>query len=349
MTIISNVRGMLLEEAILYLLRTSGYRTIEQRDPGDPTLEGDPYSGLKVLGRGGLHQIDAIADLMIVPPFTYTQRLLLEAKCYADNSPVGLSIIRNAVGVLKDVQEYWITRNNIPPKARYHYHYALFSASNYTEEAEKYAFAHDIYLIPLAQSQFIQPIIQSIKQIDKQTFGRETHEKINISLTDLRRGVRAKIRNRSNNTLDKALLQYQDALHMIARFCSFCRQIDQAFIAMIAGRFPIFLVPHPAFHLHQMNDVHDVSIHWNHANREKGWIIRSSQTNDILFSFDLPREIFTYYAEHHMLSSERDLDLKEDILTEIQAFATINHQIRVIRFRLDRTWLSKMRETIQRK
>jgi hypothetical protein len=347
MATISGIRGMLLEEAILYLLRVSGYRTVEQRDPNDKTLEGSPHSGLKVRGRGGLHQIDAIADLMIVPPFTYAQRLLLEAKCYADYKPVELEIIRNAVGVLKDVGEYWVTRDGIPSKARYHYHYALFSASNYTKDAEKYAFAHDIYLIPLAQCQFIQPVIDAIRQISTRTFGgHSSNEKIEIPMTNLRRGIRAKIRNSGNDDLDEVLAHYQDALGAFRGFCNACRQINKAFVAMIAGRFPIFLVPNPSFDFDWRSNDYDVSIHWSREKRERGWYIRSRRTGKILFSFDLPIDIFEYYAEHNMLSAERALDLKEDILTEIQALSTIDDQVRLVRFRLDREWLSKMRETI---
>src|SRR5258707_15450260 len=103
---ISGIRGMLLEEAILYLLRVSGYRTLEILTPGnDPTIHGDCYSGLKVLGRGGVHQIDAIADFTITLPFSYPHRLLVEAKCYSDDRPIGIEFVRNAVGVLKDVGE----------------------------------------------------------------------------------------------------------------------------------------------------------------------------------------------------------------------------------------------------
>ena len=243
----------------------------------------------KVRGRGGLHQIDALADLMIVLPFTYAQRLLLEAKCYSENAPVGIEIICNAVRVLKDVGEYWVARNGIPSKARYHYHYAFFSASNYTKDAEKYAFAHDVYLIPLAQCRFIQPILHSVRQVITRTFGGSApNEKFDIPMIDSRRAIRATIRNRRNDELHEVLTHYQDALGTLGSFCRACQQVDKAFIAMIAGRFPIFLVPDPSFHFHQINTHYDVSIHCNRKKRERGWYLRSRRTGDILFSFDLP-------------------------------------------------------------
>ncbi len=76
----SQLRGMLLEEAILYLLRVSGYKTVDTAD-SDSSLE-IHAAGLAVKGRGGRHQIDAIADFTVTPPFSHPQRLLLEAKCH---------------------------------------------------------------------------------------------------------------------------------------------------------------------------------------------------------------------------------------------------------------------------
>src|SRR5438132_1408993 len=231
MATISGIRGMLLEEAILYLLRVSGYRTVEQADPHDTTLTGNCYSGLKVSGRGGVHQIDAIADMAIATPFTYAQRLLVEAKCYADTTPVRIEIVRNAVGVLKDVGEYWVTR---------------------------------------------------------------------------------------------------DGLAALRDFCGTCRRVNAAFIAMIAGRFPIFLVPNPSLNLSQLQNDHIASIHWNRDKREKGWYLRSRSTGELLFSFDLPLDVFKYYAEQNVLSPAHALNLKEDVFTEIQAIVTSDNFIRII-------------------
>src|SRR5258706_5033918 len=97
------LRGALLEEAILFFLQSSGYEPITKVD-ADPTLAFGK-SGLEVRGRGAFHQIDAIADFKVPPPFGNPQRLLLEAKFVTDK--IGLPTVRNAAGVLKDVAEGW--------------------------------------------------------------------------------------------------------------------------------------------------------------------------------------------------------------------------------------------------
>src|SRR5580700_467807 len=185
---IQNVRGMLLEEALLNPLESSGYKTIDT--PGaDPTL-GDGPAGLKVKGRGSDHQIDAIADFRIHPPFSHPQRLLVEAKCFDPSDKVGLPIVREAVGVLKDVSEHWVTTGKTIPKARYHYQYAIFSATGYTSDAQRYAFAQDIYLIPLAAPQFLRPVVEAIRNV-----GQTNPSEIAVDMKRLRAAVRAAIQS----------------------------------------------------------------------------------------------------------------------------------------------------------
>lgn len=72
------LRGALLEEALLCILRSSGYQAIIGKGRDNTLKEGK--SGLEVMGRGAWHQIDAIADFMLTPPFCNPQRLLIEAK-----------------------------------------------------------------------------------------------------------------------------------------------------------------------------------------------------------------------------------------------------------------------------
>ncbi|HYU72332.1 MAG TPA: hypothetical protein VEL31_06600 [Ktedonobacteraceae bacterium] len=116
--------GMLLEEAVLYLLEASGYTPVTEI-LNDPTLR-QGRNGLEVQGRGGKHQIDAIADFAIQQPFMHPLRLLVEAKFQRD--PVGIEVMRNAVGVLQDVDKYWDYERRQEIESRYSYQYAVLSA-----------------------------------------------------------------------------------------------------------------------------------------------------------------------------------------------------------------------------
>src|SRR6478609_3069628 len=102
---LSGVRGALLEEFVLYLLEKVGYRVVKAGEHG--TYKG--ATGLEVQGRGERHQIDALAAYDHSPAFMYPLRLLVEAKCYRGRYPVQIGVVRNAVGVHKDISENYFT------------------------------------------------------------------------------------------------------------------------------------------------------------------------------------------------------------------------------------------------
>src|SRR5579872_2089170 len=146
---INHVHGMLLEEAVLYLIRVAGYNTVTyDASHPDPTLyegknKNNPKSIgiLHVRGRGEMHQIDAIADFFLNPPFSHPQRLLIEAKRYKDKDRVGLPVVRSVTGLLKDVSEAWVTTGLLGTqqtvsRIRYYYQAAVISTSGFTKEAE---------------------------------------------------------------------------------------------------------------------------------------------------------------------------------------------------------------------
>lgn len=168
---IPQIRGVLLEEAILYLLEKVGYEIIDV----DPTVPDSSLragrAGLEVRGRGSWHQIDALASFISSPAFMYPLRLMVEAKCYKKDRPVGIDVARNAVGVLKDISENYfsMTRRGgseiqIP---RFNYHSAIFSTSGFTSGAAEYALAHQVFLIQYENVPVIQPLIDAIMQFDE--------------------------------------------------------------------------------------------------------------------------------------------------------------------------------------
>src|ERR1035438_7248250 len=125
---LSAARGAILEELVLYLLKMVGYRVVEA--PSEGTRGG--HSGLEVKGRGAWHQIDALAAFDLTPAFMYPLRLMVEAKCYSSRSPVGIEVVRNSVGVLKDIAENYFTflpsrgDQTAIPVPRFNYYSAIF-------------------------------------------------------------------------------------------------------------------------------------------------------------------------------------------------------------------------------
>lgn len=339
MATIHQVRGLLLEEVLLHLLRRSGYQTIEQAGT-DPTLQVGG-AGLEVKGRGERHQIDAIADFAIAQPFSYPQRLLVEAKFMG--SKVGLPIIRNAVGVLKDVGEYFIpaTGSN-PSKYRYSYRYAVFSASGYSPQAERYAFAQDIYLIPLDGSPFLSPILDAIEDLRSDDFGNG--HRIDIDMSDLRSEFRRKLKTGGGHF--NIAEMPQEAQRKLSAIMEAARATDGALLAMLGNRFPIFLVPNSPQTLQTIQDETQVRIFWD----EQGWYLSpaNGRRNEKLFSFDVPPELFKLYDEQGVLTPTQAVDLKEQFMSDIQAIHVHNGRTRILRFILDYEWLREVRTGIER-
>lgn len=144
------LRGYLLEEALAWLLRGSGYRLIA--DATEDPFELVVHAGaLHVRGRGAMHQVDVLGELLFTPAFSLPVRLFLEAKFTTGRC--GLQVVRNAHGVLFDVNENY-TAGAGRPERRFRYNYALFSTGGFTPEAQRYAIAHQISLIDLSGAKY---------------------------------------------------------------------------------------------------------------------------------------------------------------------------------------------------
>lgn len=330
------IRGMLLEEAVLHLLQRSGYRTVDA--PGtDPTLC-IVGAGLAVRGRGSEHQIDALADFLIHQPFSNPQRLMVEAKCYGSHYRAGIDVVRNAIGVLKDTSEFWVSGPGpLAGRKRYHYQYAIFSASAFTSGAQRYAFAQDVYLFPLDRSVFFRPILEAIRRAVpvRPPFARPLTGGPR-QLSDLRAYVRASLR--SGRVGHEPPRPLRDAQIDLGSFIEACAQLNYALVAVLGGRFPVLLAPSPAAQDRVLEERTRVRIFWN----DNGWYLRGNR-NETLFSFDLPDELFALYAEGGFLTPGRALDLKEEMMSVFQAVEVVDGHARLVSFELDRNWVTEIR------
>lgn len=325
------VRGLLLEEAILALLRAAGYRTVTQVG-SDPTLRSSA-AGLTVRGRGASHQIDAIADLRVGLPFSNPQRLLVEAKAYADYRPIGLAIVRGVVGVLKDVSEYWIAKSATAPAVnRYHYQAAIFSTSDFTTDAQEYAYAHDVYLVPLARSAYFAPVIAALDAATNR-LSVEKEQVVGVDLADLRRHVRSVLQPES------VPLGHPADFGWTFEFTTAVRQVGQSLIAILGHAFPIFLTPARNVNLAALPKDLEVRIRFSTEIDTTSWSI-TTPAGEELFTFDLPDELFALYAEEGILTARKAMQLKEGLLGEFTAIYAPNESVQVFNFRLDHDWVN---------
>lgn len=351
MATIHAIRGLLLEEVLLNLLRDSGYVAIDKANTSDKTLK-NGRSGLEVKGRGWNHQIDAIADFSVSPPFSHPIRLLLEAKFY--NKNIGIDIIRNAVGVLKDVGEYWVTNdNNDIYKPRYHYQYAVFTSSAFTKPAQKYAFAQDIYLIKLENNEYFQPVIDSLKQLTYEDFNGTSGKEINIDLSDLRVAMRKSLKYKNPIHLEN-FIKFNNFPHennLISLVFNESNNLSSSYLGVLGKGFPVFLTPSDSFNIQDLIRNPRIRICWN---EEKWYIVKETvncrdyNDEDIVFSFDLPKELLKLYSENNMLSEAGALDLKQEFMSSIKIMFKDqdNRIMSFLELKLDNQWIDRIREQL---
>jgi len=352
MPTVAQIHGMLLEEALLHLLRFSGYKPVTSHG-ADPTLR-QGTAGLEVMGRGEHHQIDAIADFTIPQPFVNPARLLIEAKF--KDSAVGIEIVRNAVGVLKDVSEYWVTpapagrgRAAARPRQqpRYHYQYALLASSGFTENAQRYAVAHDVYLIPFERTGFFQPVMAAIRACvpNDGAVDRRRGVEMDIALSELRTRVRESLAHGGQINVDGAGDAALSAA--LATAIDAIRRVEYAVLAVALGRVPLVLTPAPDVNIRDVDGVVRVRIYWD----ADSWYLRrvgADGREEDLFSFDVPETLLAQYIDQHELSPRRAFDLKQEALSEIQALLVRDGQARLVRFVLDGEWLEQLKERLAR-
>jgi hypothetical protein len=152
---VETFKGKLLEEVLAYLIRNAGYQLLVDpvQDPDELAQRG---AGLVVKGRGSTHQADVLGQLGWIPAFTFPIRLFVEAKWHR-RSKTGLRDVRNAVGVLQDVNQNYVTQNDQDRSIlvrRFNYCYSLFSTTGFSKPAEQMALAHLISLIDLSGPEF---------------------------------------------------------------------------------------------------------------------------------------------------------------------------------------------------
>jgi len=116
-------------------------------------------------------------------------RLFLEAKFRS--APCDLKMARNALGVIQDVNQNYASNDSSRTRRRFHYCYALFSTSGFTDDAQDFALAHQLSLVDLSGQSFakLRATVGTAAQELRSTAIR--HEDATFSINWLRGTLRA--------------------------------------------------------------------------------------------------------------------------------------------------------------
>lgn len=239
MASINQIRGALLEEIVLLLLDRSGYRRIKAGEEG--TRNG--RAGLEVEGRGSHHQIDALVSPVHSHAFIYPIRLMVEAKC--ETSPVGLATVRSVVGTLFDINQNFLARRVGGGREvrvqRFNYHAALFAANGYSDNAEQFALAHQVFLIDYSHVAAMRPVVEALLALQPEDFGEAAQRRGRHNLTEMRRAFGDLI---STGQIEQNVGMFSElgVGKVRDRLMSAIRQLRGSYYGMIEGIYPVHLI-----------------------------------------------------------------------------------------------------------
>jgi hypothetical protein len=280
-------KGYLLEEALAYLIRTSGYTLIDSAPPSDADLSNES-NGLNLRGRGAKHQIDVLGELNWIPAFNYPLRLMIEAKFRNDKT--GIDVIRGEVGILADVNENYFMPIDSTVKPRYRYVSAVFSASGFSEPAVDMAIAHQVQLGDLSIEEY-----DSLKEKINETTNNIYSDNDDIPkerALEIRHELRRKLSSGRVNTD----AQEADYRH-ISELASFItNDYNKLFIGMSKGGFMLLMKaddPEAFVRYIKEHGSHDIVIHWADIDGGKKWTIRPV-SGEYTLTFALPKKIHDY-------------------------------------------------------
>jgi hypothetical protein len=345
---ISQIRGALLEEAVLFLLEKVGYETIDV-NPGIPdnSLRAG-QSGLEVRGRGSWHQIDALAFFTSSPAFMYPLRLMVEAKCYQEQRPVGIDVARNAVGVLKDISEnYFILHNpggteiQIP---RFNYHSAIFSTSGFTRGAAEYALAHQVFLIQYENVPAIKPLIDEIMRFDESC----VTEVGKRAIAEVRKRYRLAIKGQAADADNGQFITDHGIALIEEALVDTLQRVRGSYFGMLQGRWPLHLLtteplPPEAFQqdIVSCRVVGDETGEWKFTpigfdENQRGWFE---------LEFKLPKEI-AFFVSQNWEDRIAVANIKQQHFSYIYLSGVIGGIRRSVRLEMDREWIDRYVERV---
>ena len=153
----SKLKGNLLEYIVRKLLLNCGFKKVQ---PDGVFIY--KSRGLNMIqGKGASHDADVLMEPPIQMPFTYPYRINFECKAYKKKT--GLPIVRNALGLRSDINDFELLdvnnliqrRNNrrnslqIYNRKRHHYQVGVASVDDFTKSALEFAVNNKIPLISL--------------------------------------------------------------------------------------------------------------------------------------------------------------------------------------------------------
>jgi hypothetical protein len=297
-----------------------------------------------------MHQVDVLGQLEWIPAFTFPLRLFVEAKFRRGRT--GLPVVRNAVGVLVDVNgKYGAVdfRQRLQP--RYRYAYGLFSTSGFSIPAVDMAFAHEISLVDLSGGDFNDVrdsiIVTAQSLVDDLASLRRANEPGAVigmpEVSAIRSALRLALGTQPEGvpSIEETQSEFQRSIgSLIEPLVNVATHFGELFVAMADGPFLLILKAQNRFAFlgyAEANPTHRVTIRWNPALDDgRTWEIRpSDDQNAYRLTFRLPDQIARYIFSEGASARARAWSVKQRFFSSIAVYHRVNRNDRIFRLEFD--------------
>lgn len=326
-------KGYLLEIVLSKLIEINGYDLITDNDiERTNEIVVLPRNGLNIRGRGGYHQFDSLGTFRITPPFVYPLRLFIEAKFYTSER-VGIDKVRMGVGILEDVNTNYSTVDVEDEQlvvSRYNYHYAIFSTTGFTEDAQRYAIAHKIQLIDLSGTEY-RMIIESIDRIvdsipvkinDNNKPTKTLDIDFNAFMALFREGI---FNDDITPDFSSILREYNEILREEMLHLTDIIRGRYLYLASTNSGHIIPLLTTDVFNEVLVSNAHQkIAIKWR-ASKPNRWIIIPDDNHDIRITFELPK-LLDKYMRIEGRFEHNSRNIKENIIKKMAFIAYLDSE-----------------------
>lgn len=347
------LKGTLLEYIVRQLLQNCGFNSVK---PDGHYIYQQNGTGLFYInGKGAAHDADVLMEPPIQLPFSYPSRLLFECKAYSNN--VGLHVVRNALGLRYDINEFEIVTDNsiqqrknnrranyaISDRKRYNYQVGVASVEPFSASAFEFAANNKI---PLLSMRWFLPsrvcdLFHSITLPYLNSIPIEIRNRLYAFLKDKRKD------STYNYEGMRDFIQRDSIIGEIIR--NFESVLDRSFIGLIETGDLIFLFAENDNNniLSQQAIFEGVRAQIHYSRQQPNvWILDLIDGNrNSEFKFFVPDRIMKMWKEFS-LDKTVAINLKEQFFSRIFIFTRQqdNRRLPFIAVNIDQEWLDNIRE-----
>lgn len=351
----TNIKGALLEYIVRNLLTNCGFTNVK----ADNVYSFERSGLFFVNGKGAAHDADVIMNPPIQMPFSYPTQLIFECKAY--DSQIGLTIVRNALGLRNDINDFEVVskdslikrQNNrraeyaIEIRKRFLFQVGVASINDFSKPAIEFSANNKIPLLSL--SWFLGPqSIRDFNNIDQTLINSFDEEDI--------KNVYDFFKDRKGNLHSQ---KYQKAFDLLSSdniigdiVTTANVTINYSYVGLLETGDMVFLFARTRSENNILNQLNGFStlkaeIHWFN-NRPNVWRLSVfNPRNDnphTDFDFYVPKRIFNHWKKFNLDKSVA-LDIKQEFFSKIFVFNQRNNpETPFSIINIDKEWLERTRQ-----